>query len=128
MCACRWRPSAVEAGHAVEARLKTAIWIKALIRRCDIAAIPVAVVARGDGDAGAVLLKLNGGSGEGCSVLTQARGQDGELLWMRATGPVPVPEADADAYIMRQRQRDPDVWVLEIEHRDAISVLDGTVV
>jgi len=112
----------------VEARLKTAIWIKALIRRCDIAAIPVAVVARGDGDAGAELLKLNGDSGEVCSVLTQARGQEGELLWMRATGPVPVREADADAYIMRQRQRDPDVWVLEIEHRDAASVLDGTVV
>jgi hypothetical protein len=112
----------------VEARLKTAIWIKALIRRCDLAAIPVAVVARGDGDAGAVLLKLNAGSVAGCSVLTQARGQDGELLWMRATGPAAVPEADADAYITRQRQRDPDVWVLEIEHRDAEGVLDGTVV
>jgi GMP synthase (glutamine-hydrolysing) len=112
----------------LEARLKSGIWIKALIRRCDIAAIPIVVVARGDDDAGAILLKLNGGSGEGCSVLSQARGQDGELLWMRATGSVPVAEADADAYITRQRQRDPDIWVVEIEHREAASVLDWRVV
>jgi GMP synthase (glutamine-hydrolysing) len=112
----------------LEARLKSGIWIKALIRRCDLAAIPVAVVARGDGDAGAILLKLNGGVAEGCSVLTQARGQDGELLWMRATGPVPVAEVDADAYIARQRKRDPDIWVVEIEHREAGNVVDGRVV
>jgi hypothetical protein len=112
----------------LEARLKSGIWIKALIRRCDLATIPVAVVARGDGDAGAILLKFNGGAAEGCSVLTQARGQDGELLWMRAIGPVPVAEADADAYITRQRQRDPDIWVVEIEHREAGNVLDERVV
>jgi GMP synthase (glutamine-hydrolysing) len=112
----------------LEARLKSGIWIKALIRRCDLATIPIAVVARGDGDAGAILLKLNGGGAEGCSVLTQARGQDGELLWMRASGPVPVAEADADAYITRQRQRDPDIWVVEIEHREAGNVLDERVV
>jgi hypothetical protein len=111
----------------LEARLKSGIWIKALIRRCDLAGIPIAMVARGDGDAGAILLKLNGGVAEGCSVLTQARGQDGELLWMRATGPVPVAEADADAYIARQRQRDPDIWVVEIEHRKAENVLDGRI-
>ena len=112
----------------MEARLKSGIWIKALIRRCDLAAIPIAVVARGDDDAGAVLLKLNGGVAEGCTVLTQARGQNGELLWMRATGRVPVAEADADAYIARQRQRDPDIWVVEIEHRHAENVIDGRIV
>ena len=112
----------------MEARLKSGIWIKALIRRCDLAAIPIAVVARGDGDAGAILLKLNAGSAESCSVLTQARGQGGELLWMRATGPVPVSEADADAYITRQRQRDPDLWVVEVEHPEAESVLSEKVV
>ena len=86
------------------------------------------MVARGDGDAGAIMLKLNGGVAEGCWVLTQARGQDGELLWMRATGPVPVAEADADAYIARQRRRDPDIWVVEIEHREAGNVVDGRIV
>ena len=34
----------------MEARLKAGIWVKALIRRCDLAAIGVAVLARGDPD------------------------------------------------------------------------------
>ena len=111
----------------MEARLKTEVWIKALIRRCDITAIPIAVVARGDADAGAVLLKFNGAVG-GCVVLTQARGKDGELVWMKATGPVPVAEADADAYIGRQRGRDPDIWVVEIESGSAETVIDAPIV
>ena len=110
----------------MEARLKSGIWIKALVRRCDLAAIPIAVLARGDADAGAILLKLNGG-GSGCWVLSQARGQDGELLWMRATGPAAVGEAEADAYIARQRQRDPDIWVVEIENGVAENVVDGRI-
>ena len=107
----------------MEARLKSGIWVKALIRRCDLAAIAVAVVARGDADAGAVLLKFNGRDA-GCFVLAQARGQDGELLWMRATGPAPVAEADADSYIERQRRRDPDLWVVEIESGSTEPVID----
>ncbi len=111
----------------MEARLKTGIWIGALIRRCDQAAVGVAVAARGDGDSGAVLIKLNGRD-EGCSVLAQARGPDGELLWMRATGGAPVAEAEADAYVARQRGRDPDLWVVEIETRSPQAVLDGRIV
>jgi hypothetical protein len=111
----------------MEARLKTGFWIRALIRRCDRAAIPIAVLARGDEDAGAILLKFNSGI-PGCLVLTQARGQEGELLWMRATGPAPVAEPDADAYIARQRRRDPDIWVLEIETGSAKTLLDEPVV
>jgi hypothetical protein len=111
----------------MEARLKTGLWIRALIRRCDLAAVAVAVAARGDADSGAVLLKFNDRE-TGCSVLAQARGPDGELVWMRATGPAPVAEADADSYIARQRRRDPDLWVVEIESGSTASVLDGRIV
>jgi hypothetical protein len=111
----------------MEPRLKSGIWVKALIRRCDLAAIAVAVVARGDGDAGAILLKLYGREG-GCTVLAQARRADGAAVWLRATGSAPVAEADADAYIARQRGRDPDLWVIEIESESPDSVLDTPVV
>jgi hypothetical protein len=111
----------------MEPRLKSGIWVKALIRRCDIAAIGVAVVARGDGDAGAILLKLNGRE-DGCTVLAQARRADGAAVWLRATGAAPVAETDADAYIARQRGRDPDLWVIEIESGLPDSVLDMPVV
>jgi hypothetical protein len=110
----------------MEARLKSGIWVKSLIRRCDIAAIGVAVVARGDNDAGAVLLKLNGRDA-GCAVLSQTRRPDGTLVWMRATGAEPVPEAEADSYIARQRGRDPDLWVVEIDSASPGAVLDGPI-
>jgi hypothetical protein len=111
----------------MEARLKSGLWIKALVRRCDLAAIAVAVTARGDADSGAILLKLTA-RGEGCSVLTQTRRPDGELVWMRATGPVPIAEPDADSYIARQRGRDPDLWVVEIETGSPGAILDGRIV
>ena len=107
----------------MEARLKSGIWVQALVRRCDLAAIAVAIVARGDRDAGAILLKLNAREA-GCTVLAQARGLNGAPAWLRATGAVPVAEADADAYIARQRGRDPDLWVVEIESAAPQGVLD----
>jgi hypothetical protein len=111
----------------MEARLKSGIWVKALIRRCDMAAIGVAVTARGDADAGAILLKLAGRETGAC-VLAQTRRADGTLAWLRATGAEPVDEADADAYIARQRQRDPDLWVVEIETAAAETLLDDGII
>jgi len=111
----------------MEARLKSSIQIKALIRRCDLAAIGVAVTARGDPDAGAILVKLCARDAT-ATVLAQARRGDGTLGWLRATGPATVAESDADAYIARQRQRDPDLWVVEIETAAPDTVLDGGII
>ncbi len=109
-----------------DARLKTGLWVQAQIRLCDIDSIPAVVVHRGDGDAGAVLLRINRLS-DGCEVLTRFRGLDGELGWLRATGPDPVDESKADDYVRRQIDRDPDVWVIEIEDPKGRYRLDGPI-
>ena len=98
----------------MEARLKSGLWLKAMIRTYNVQGISATVARRGDPDAGAVLIKFNQ-LALGCTVYGQSRRADGELAWMPATGPEPIAETDADAYIARQVARDPDLWVLEIE-------------
>jgi hypothetical protein len=108
------------------ARLKSGIWVRAHIRRCEVAGAAAFVVAKGDESAGAVLIKVNR-LGGGCQVFTPGTGLDGERRWAAGTGPAPVAEPEADAYIARQRGYDPDLWVIEIEDRDGRHFLDDPV-
>lgn len=98
----------------MEMRIRTEHWVHAHLRQCSIAATPAFVVRRGDNDSGMVLLKINT-LGDGCRVLTQTRGPDGQPAWLPAFGGDRAPEEEADAYIARQVARDPDLWVIEIE-------------
>lgn len=108
-------------------RLRTEFWISAQVHFCDQAFIPVAVLHKGDPDAGAILLKLNRLT-EGCMVLTQVRNIDGTPAWMRGTGEAYVNEEEADKYITRQCSRDPDLWVLEIEDPNDRYKLDSEII
>jgi hypothetical protein len=110
----------------VTPRLKTRLRVQAAIRLGARDAIPVVVARRGDDDAGVILLKLNRRD-LGFEVLAQARNGDGDLAWQRVTGPAPVAEADADSYIARALGRDPDLWVVEIEDREARKLFDGAI-
>lgn len=105
-------------------RIATDLWVRAHIRHCTAAGVPVAVVHKGAYYGGSVLLKLNQLE-LGCRVLTQARDLDGQLGWLPALAGALVPEAEADQYIARALARDPDLWVLEIEHRDGWHPFEG---
>ncbi len=98
------------------ARLRARLWIDACLTVCRAEAVPATVLARGDADAGSVLLKWRQPEGRG-SVLAPMTDLEGARVWRPATGLEPVPEADCDAYWQRQRGRDPDLWVLEVESR-----------
>lgn len=110
-----------------QARLKTALWVQAQLRLCDLAAIPFIVARRGDADAGAVLIKLDRGGGR-FSVLARGYRADGRRGWLSATGPAPVSEADSDAYLLRQVAIDPDVWILSVEDSGGRFCPDGETV
>lgn len=100
----------------MEYRLKTALWVNAMLRLHDQQAIPMVVVRRGDADAGGVLVKLDRRE-HGISLWSQARDPQGRLTWIRPHEADSIDEADCAERIARAVRRDPDLWVIEIEDR-----------
>ena len=100
-----------------EPRLKTSIWVAALIRRAELNGASAFVARKGDAESGAVIVKialLNGTA----RVWSSSYGREGERRWISATGAQVVSDADAEAYVARARSRDEDLWVIEIEDRE----------
>ena len=93
--------------------VKSSIWAYALIRRAEIGGAYAFLVQRGDGDAGAVLVKI-------CTLDGQAllyrpiRNMSGERVWLPKG---PMREQDIDNLIAKRRTTDPDIWVIEIEDK-----------
>ena len=101
-----------------EPRVKAKLWVQMALRLGDGDGRPGAVLRRGDPDAGGILVVLRGR--DGFVVLSQVRAGEGDVSWMRGTGPAAVDQDAADAYVARQTLRDPDLWVIEFEAPDLL--------
>ncbi len=106
-------------------RVKSGLWVQMALRLGNAGGRYGAVLHKGDPDAGGVLVVLR--SPRGQSVLSQARVGDGDVSWMRATGPEPVDSETADLYVARQRKYDPDLWVIEFESPDLLPPFEGKI-
>lgn len=106
---------------AAEARLTADFWVRAYLRRLELAGIPAYVTARGDATAGAVLVKLATLDGKARAFQRSFDLMTGARAWVTLTE---GPEPEVDAAIARQRRTDPDLWVIEIEARDGRTLLD----
>ena len=106
-------------------RLKSGLYVKALIRRAEVAGAAAFVVRRGAEEAGALFLKIARLDGT-CTVLNQARRGDGELVWTKPLGDSAA-EADAAKYFEKQMRFDPDLWIVEIEDREGRTFVDEPV-
>jgi len=104
---------------------KPAFFVRALIRRAEVAGAQAYVVRKGAEEAGAIFLKVSRLDGT-CTVLNQARAGDGELVWARPLGDG-VDDAKASAYFERQIKFDPDIWIVEIEDRKGRAFVDESI-
>jgi len=102
-------------------RLTSEIWVAAYLTRLRLATIPAFIVQKGDGTAGAVLVKLNTLDGNAVCYQRSFDILSGDRRWVVLSEGV---EADVDGSIAKQRSFDPDLWVIEIEDKAGRHMLD----
>lgn len=104
-----------------EARLAAGIWVAAYLRRLSLADIPAYVTRHGDDTAGAVMVKCATLDGQASLWAREWDLESDQRLWQCLSQ---SDEARIDAEIARHAARDPDLWVIEIESRDGVTLLD----
>jgi hypothetical protein len=108
-------------------RLKSAIWVAAYVRRCNIEGMFAAVRRRGAEEAGAVFVKVSRLDGTADlyvpapqSAFEEAKPSD--RLFTQSF--VTRPDVDVESYLTREVRFDPDVWIIEVEDRAGRHFLD----
>ena len=112
-------------------RLKSEIWVKAYIRRCQHEGAAAVLVRRGDADAGAIYIKVSRLDGTALLFGPAPAGLDEareERRWEPCLGGRPAAEADADAYLARQVAFDSDIWIVAVEDGAGRHFLDDWLV
>ncbi|WP_025885259.1 DUF1491 family protein [Asaia prunellae] len=101
-----------------EARLKSGLWARGLMRLIETQGGSAMMIKRGDDDAGAVLVILVDRMAR-CAVLRDAAFGAG---WERIT--MESHEA-LDTYLERQKRYDPDLWILEFTLDDITAPVES---
>lgn len=99
-------------------RLKSEIWVKAYIRRCQHDGAAAVLVRRGDADAGAIYVKVSRLDGTALLFGPAPAGLDGaseERIWEAHLDGAPASEPEVDAYLSRQIAFDSDIWIVAVE-------------
>lgn len=108
----------------MNSRLKSDIWVSALLRRAMSAGAFAVVAQKGDRDAGTVLVSVR--AHNGLMRLYQAvTNMDGERVWHEGEA---QNARDVDAAISKRTARDNDLWVVEIDDREGRHFLTEPVV
>lgn len=99
-------------------RLTSAMLVSALIRRVQAEGGFAAVLRKGDGDAGAILIEC-ADRGQPQLTLEQATGIDGRMGWR-----ILAQRADGDAAghedrLHKRARLDPDLWIVELDIAEA---------
>jgi len=110
-------------------RLKSALWVAAYLRRCQVEGIPAVVRRRGAEEAGAVFVRIS--RLDGTSDLFGPAPQSAfdaapgvERAFSASLAEQPAPDAVVEAYLARELKFDSDIWIIEVEERSGRNFLD----
>lgn len=98
-------------------RLPTHVLAGALLRRAAAAGGFGMLLARGEREAGALVLVCRE-AGRTVAVRELATGPDGKRI-LRLAGPESPDDESVTAWIERRRRYDPDLWIVELDIADA---------
>ena len=114
-------------------RLKSAIWVAAYLRRCNVEGVFAAVRRRGADEAGAVYIKVSRLDGTATlygpapqSAFDDSQPSD-RMFTIVLGREAPAPEADIEARLRKEIGFDPDIWIVESEDRVGRHFLDRVV-
>ena len=108
-------------------RLKSEVFVQALLRIAAANGAIAMLVRRGDTDAGAIFVRINRLDGSSSLYGPAPAGieiEDGDRRFTPCFPAGAKPDLEVEAYLARQLEFDRDVWVVEIEDRRGRSFLD----
>ena len=98
----------------MEPRLQSSLLIGLLKRRAESEGGFAAILARGDAEAGAILVVL-AERGRKRSLLERTLQRDGRYSWQDIAGQSLEDEAQFQSLLDRRRRTDPDLWIIELD-------------
>lgn len=110
-------------------RLKSALWVAAYLRRCQVEGVYAVVRRRGAEEAGAVFVRIDrlDGTSELFGPAPQsafAATAAAERIFSASLATQPAPDAAVETYLARELKFDPDIWIVEVEDRSGRNFLD----
>lgn len=113
-------------------RLKTALWVAAYLRRCQVEGLFAVVRRRGAEEAGAVFVRVSrlDGTSDLFGPAPQSAfdaAQGAARAFTPSLAALAKPDTEVEAYLARQIKFDPDLWIVEVEDRAGRNFLDVVV-
>ena len=102
-------------------RLKSALWVAAYLRRCQIEGCSAVVRRRGAEEAGAIFVRICrlDGTSELFGPAPQSALEPGadDRIFSACLASQPALDPEIENYLLRETKFDPDLWILEVEDR-----------
>jgi hypothetical protein len=110
-------------------RLKSALWVAAYLRRCQVEGAFAVVRRRGAEEAGAIFVRVSRLDGTSDlfgpapqSTFVSSPGAD--RIFAPSLAKLPAPDDAVEAYLAREMKFDPDLWIVELEEPAGRNFLD----